>query len=111
VLVVVEMDVFNREIRGDKKLVTCGQPQDGAIIANAADHGLVAKCARHGPDVLDELAFPHGKGKYIKNNGLAAVPWLALCRACGAAMAFRAKNLKARKLPEIAVKVWWKAGW
>jgi hypothetical protein len=61
-----KVHVLNAEVGGRQEIEAGPGPQDGAVIADAAEHGLVPAGEGQLADTLDQLSFRTHQGfKYI----------------------------------------------
>jgi len=80
-----EMDVFNTEVGSDQEIRAWGNPQDGAVVANAAHHCPIVAGLGQAANAFNQLSLRLHQGLTISKTtayvsspallGAQIVPW------------------------------------
>ena len=75
-----KMHIFDGKVGGHQKLLSCGNAQNGAIIANAVDHRAIAAVAGKAPYAVNQRLFCGNQGefKYSEKKRLEGLFSMAL---------------------------------
>lgn len=63
-----KMNIFYAEVGSNQKLITLAEAQDGAVVANALDHGPVRRFGRQAANARNQLSFCQYQSRLTISN-------------------------------------------